>query len=147
MARKAKSRKPPLEQFKIKVTATAVTIGHRAPGLSPLHPNGHADSDIKIEGALDRPVLNRGTAIVCVFCGADVGDTPGGAIGATTAWQVGLYLPREQFADLLIIVAARRLGEVDLQLEGLRRGKGAVRSASFQTELVPCERNHDIDDA
>jgi hypothetical protein len=84
---------------------------------------------------------------VCVFCGADVGDTPGGAIGTTTAWQVVLYLPREQFADLLTIVAARRLAKVDLQLEGLRRGKGAVRSASFQTELVPCERNHDIDDA
>lgn len=147
MARKAKSRKPSLEWFKINVTATSVSVAHRGPGLSPLHPNGDADSDIKIEGALGRPVLNRGTAIVCVFCGADVGDTPGGAIGVTTAWQVVLYLPREQFADLLTIVTARRLAEVDLLLEGLSRGKGAVRSATFRIEPVPCERNHNIDDA
>lgn len=147
MARKAKNRKPSLEWFKIKVRATSVSVAHRGPGLSPLHPNGDADSDIKIQGALDRPVSNQGTALVCVFCGAEVGDTPGGAIGLTTAWQLVLYLPREQFADLLTIVAARQLAEVDLLLEGLSRGRGAVRSASFQTEPVPCERNQDINDA
>jgi hypothetical protein len=147
LATKAKSRKPSLERFKIKVTATAVSIGHRGPGLSPLHPNGDADSDIKIEGALDRPVSNRSTALVCVFCGAEVGDTPGGAIGTTTAWQLVLYLPREQFTDLLTIVTARQLAEVDLLLEGLSRSRGAVRSASFQTEPVPCERSEDTHDA
>jgi hypothetical protein len=87
LARKAKSRKPSIERFKIKVTATAVSIGHRGRGLSPLHPNGDADSNIKIEGALDRLVSNRDAALVCVFCGAEVGDAPGGAIGVTTAWQ------------------------------------------------------------
>ncbi len=31
-------------------------------------------------------------------------------------------------------------------LNGLSRGKGAVRSASFRTEPVPCERGEDTDD-
>ena len=147
MARKAKNRKPSLEWFKIKVTATAVSVVHSDPGLSPLHPHGDADSDIKIEGALDHPVLNRETALLCVFCGAEIGNNPGSAIGATTTWQVVLRLPREQFADVLAIVRVRRLVEVDLLLEGLRRGKGVVRSARFQTEPVPCELGEDLDDA
>ena len=147
MARKAKNRKPSLEWFKIKVTATAVSVDHSGPGLSPLHPDGDADSDIKIEGTLDRPVSNRGTALICVFCGAEIGDNPGSAIGATTAWQLVLRLPREQFADLLIIIAARQLAEVNLLLEGLSRGRGAVRSANFHTEPVPSERSEDTDDA
>jgi hypothetical protein len=40
---------------------------------------------------------------------------------------------------------ARQLVEVDLLLEGLSRGKGAVRSASFHTEPAPCERGEDAD--
>jgi hypothetical protein len=113
-ALKAKSRKPSLEWFKIKVTATSVTVAHRGPGLSPLDPVGAADSDIEIEGTLDRPVLDHGTALLCVFCGAEIGDPPGSAIGVTIAWQLVLYLPREQFADLLTTIAARQLVEVDL---------------------------------
>ena len=143
MARRAKSREPPLEWFKIKVKATAASVAHRGPGLSRIDPDGDANSDIEIEGTLDRPVSNRGTALICVFCGADIGNNTCTAIGATTAWQVVLHLPREQFADLLVIVSARRLVEVDLLLEGLRRGKGAVRSARFQTEPVPCELGED----
>jgi hypothetical protein len=147
LAPKAKGRKSSLEWFKIKVTATGATVGHRGPGLSRIDPDGHADSVIEIEGALDRPVLNRGTALVCVFCGAEIGDNPGSAIGATTTWQLVLHLPREQFADLLIIIATRQLAEVDLLLDGLSRGKGTVRSASFHTEPVSCERGEDTEEA
>lgn len=141
LARKAKIRKPSLEWFKIKVTAAAVSVVHRGPGLSPLHPDGDAGSSITVEGTLDRPVLNRGTASVCVFCGAEIGNNPGSAIGATTAWQLVLCLPREQFEDLLIIIAARQLADVDLLLERLSRGKGSVRSASFHTQPLPSERD------
>jgi hypothetical protein len=147
LARKEKNRKPSFERFKIKVMATAVSVDHSGPGLSPLHPDGDADSDIKIEGALDHPVQNQNTALLCIFCGAEIGDNPGSAIGATTAWQVVLHLPREQFADLLIIIAARQLAEVDLLLEGLSRGRGAVRSARFHTEPVLPERDEDTDEA
>jgi hypothetical protein len=147
LARKAKKRKPSLEWFKIKVTATAISVDHRGPGLSPLHPDGDADSNIKIEGTLDHPVLNRNAALLCVFCGAEIGNNPGSAIGATTAWQVVLRLPREQFADLLTIIIAKQLSEVDLLLEGLSRGRGAVRSASFHTDPVPSERDEDTDEA
>jgi len=147
LALKAKGRKSSLEWFKIKVTATGATIGHRGPALSRIDPDGYADSVIQIERALDRPVLNRDTALLCVFCGAEIGDNPGSAIGATTTWQLVLRLPREQFADLLIIIATRQLAEVDLLLDGLRHGKGTVRSASFHTEPVPCERDEDTNDA
>ena len=147
MARKAKSHKPSLEWFKIKVTATAASITQRGPGLSGPEPDGAADSVINIEGALDHPVLRRDIAFMYIFCGAKIGDNPGSAIGATTAWQLVLRLPREQFADLLTIVAARRLAEVDLVLEKLRYGKGPVRSASFYTEAVPDERGDDTDGA
>ena len=134
MARKPKSRKPSLEWFKIKTTTAAASVGHRGSGLSRIDPEGDADSVIKIEGRLDRPVLNRATAFMYVFYGAKIGDNPGSAIGATTAWQLVLRLPREQFVDLLVIIAAQQLAEVDLLLEGLRRGNGTVRSASFYTE-------------
>jgi hypothetical protein len=146
LARKAKSRKKSLEWFKIEVTATAASISHRGPGLSGPDPEGHASSVIKIEGTLDRPVLKRKTAFMYVFCGAKIGDNPGSAIGATTAWQLVLRLPHEQFVDLLTIVAASRLAEVDLLLDGLRYGKGAVRSVSFYTNPVPYERGDDTDE-
>jgi hypothetical protein len=81
-----------------------------------------------------------------VFCGATVGDNPGSAIGATTVWQLVLRLPREQFTDLLVIITAQRLVEVDLVLDGLSRGTGKVRSASFYTEPVPYERDEDNDE-
>jgi hypothetical protein len=80
------------------------------------------------------------------FRGAETGDDAGSAIGATTAWQLVLRLPREQFVDLLSIVAAQWLVEVDLLLDGVRYGKGAVRSASFYTEPVPSERDDDTED-
>ena len=108
MRKKAKSRKAALEWFKIKVTASAASVSYRGPGLSRIDPDGDADGIIKIEGTLDRPVLKRATAFMCVFCGAIVGDNPGSAIGATTAWQLVLRLPREQFTDLLVIIAAQR---------------------------------------
>ena len=129
------------------MTATAASITQRGPGLSGPEPDGAADSVINIEGALDHPVLKRDIAFMYIFCGAKIGDNPGSAIGATTAWQLVLRLPREQFADLLTIVAARRLAEVDLVLEKLRYGKGPVRSASFYTEAVPDERGDDTDGA
>jgi hypothetical protein len=125
------------------VTATAASVTHRGAGLSGPDRDGNADTVIKIEGAMDHPVLNRTTALMYVFCGGAIGDNPGTAIGATTAWQLVLRLPPEQFADLLTIVAARRLVEVDLLLDGVRYGKGRVRSASFYTEPVPCEREED----
>jgi hypothetical protein len=140
--------KASLEWFKIKVTATAASISHRGGGLSGPDPDGDADSVIKIEGALDHAVLKRATALMYVFCGGGrIGDNPGSAIGATTAWQLVLHLRREQFADLLTVVAGGRLAEVDLLLDGLRYGKGPVRSASFYTEPVPSERRDDTDDA
>ncbi len=92
-------------------------------------------------------MLKRATAFMCVFCGAIVGDNPGSAIGATTAWQLVLRLPREQFTDLLVIITAHRLVEVDLLLEGLSRGAGKVRSASFYTEPVPYDRDKEDVDA
>ncbi len=147
LARKAKRRKPSLEWFKIKVTATAASITHRGAGLSGPDPDADADSVIKIEGALDHAVLKRATALMYVFCGGRIGDNPGSAIGATTAWQLVLHLPREQFTDLLTVIAGGRLAEVDLLLDGLRYGKGPVRSASFYTEPVPLERGDDTDDA
>ena len=146
MRRKAKNRKAALEWFKIKVTASAASVSYRGPGLSRIDPEGDADSVIKIEGTLDRPVLKRATAFMYVFCGATVGDNPGSAIGATTAWQLVVRLPREQFTDLLVIITAQRLVEVDLLLEGLSRGKGKVRSASFYTEPVPYERDEDVEE-
>lgn len=57
MRRKAKSRKVALEWFKIKVTASAASVSYRGPGLSRIDPDGDANSVIKIEGTLDRPVL------------------------------------------------------------------------------------------
>ncbi len=146
MRRKAKNRKAALEWFKIKVTASAASVSYRGPGLSRIDPDGDADSVIKIEGTLDRPVLKRATAFMYVFCGATVGDNPGSAIGATTAWQLVVRLPREQFTDLLVIITAQRLVEVDLLLEGLSRGKGKVRSASFYTAPVPYERDEDVEE-
>ena len=140
-----KSRKPSLESFKIKVAASAARITHRGPSLSGRQSDGDAYTVIKIEGALDRPVLKRATALMYVFCGTKIGDNPGSAIGATTAWQLVLHLPREQFADLLTIVADGRLVEVDLLLDGLRYGKGAVRSASFYTEDLPSEGSDDTE--
>ena len=95
MAHKAKSkiRKPALEWYKVKGPATAVSISFRGPRLSRLDPDGEASSVIKIEGVLDRPVLKRKSAFIYVFCGSQVGDNPGSAIGATTAWQLVLHLP------------------------------------------------------
>jgi hypothetical protein len=51
LALKAKRRKSSLEWFKIKVTATAATVGYRGRGLSRIDPDGEADSVIQIEGA------------------------------------------------------------------------------------------------
>ena len=99
-----------------------------------------------LEQMISNPGSVWGAALRYVFCGAEIGGNPGSAIGATTAWQLVLRLPREQFADLLAVIAARQLAEVDVLLDGLSRGKGAVRSASFHTEPVPRERGEDTDD-
>jgi hypothetical protein len=65
--RKVKRRTTDLEWFKIKVTASAASVSYRGPGLSRTDPDGDADSVIKIEGILDRPVLKRATAFIYVF--------------------------------------------------------------------------------
>jgi hypothetical protein len=143
LARKAKARKSSVEWFKIKVTATSVSINHRGPRLSGPEPEGSADTVIHIEGAMDPAVLKRTTALIYVFCGGAIGDNPGTAIGATIAWQLVLRLPREQFAGLLALIAARRLVEVDLLLDAIKYGRGSVRSVSFYTEPVPSERDED----
>ncbi len=82
-------------------------VGHRGPGLSRIDPEGDADSVIKIEGRLDRPVLKRATAFMYDFYGTKIRDNLGSAIGATAASQLVLRLPREQFVDLLVIIAAQ----------------------------------------
>lgn len=70
---KSKGRRSRVEWFKIKGPATAVSISFRGPRLSRLEPDGEANSVIKIEGALDRPVLKRESAFMYVFCGSQVG--------------------------------------------------------------------------
>lgn len=97
--------------------------------MSRIDPDGDAYSVIKIEGTLDRPVLKQVAAFMYVFCGATVGDNPGSAIGATTAWQLVLRLPREQFTDLLAIITAQRLVEVELLLDGFTRSLSRDRLA------------------
>jgi hypothetical protein len=140
VARKKWSRSSSLERFTITVTAAAASVSVTGPGLTKHEPGGKVDSVIRFEGTLNKPVLKRTTALAYVFCGVDNIPNPGSAIGATTAWQLVLRLPREQFADLLTLVAARRLATVDVLLEGLSRGSGAIRSAGFYTEPVPSER-------
>jgi hypothetical protein len=98
-----------------------------------------------LEQMISNPGSVWGAALRYVFCGAEIGDNPGSAIGAPTAWQLVLRLPREQFADLLTVITARQLAEVYVLLDGLSRGKGAVRSASFHTEPVPRECGEGID--
>ena len=78
---------------------------------------------------------------ILIFCGDF--ENPGAAIGVTTVWQIVLHLPREQFADLLTLVASGRLARGDVLIEGLRRGNGTVRSAWFGTAPVPYDRDDD----
>ena len=124
--------------YSVTVSASSANISHRI--LDPKYDAGRdtVSSTITIEGALDTPVIRRHTALVYVHC-REQGD-PGGAHGVNdTHWQVLVYLPRPQFVDLLMLVAAQRIARVELPTDALRRGSGRVRSAGFHTAHVPSE--------
>ena len=127
-----------LGHFSVTVSASSAYISHRI--LDPKYDAGRdaASSTITIEGALDTPVIRRQAALVYVHCREQ--GHPGGALGVNdTHWQVLVYLPRPQFVDLLMPVAAQRVARVELLTDVLRRGSGSVRSAGFHTAHVPRE--------
>ena len=119
--------------YSVTVSASSASISHRI-----LDPKYDASSTITIEGALVTPVIRRQAALVYVHCREQ--GHPGGALGVNdTHWQVLVYLPRPQFVDLLMLVAAQRIARVELLTDVLRRGSGSVRSAGFHTAHVPSE--------
>jgi hypothetical protein len=122
----------------VSVSASSAYISHRIPDPKYDVGNNPASSHITIEGALNEPVIRRRSALVYVHRRAQ-GD-PDAALGVNdTHWQVLIYLPRAQFADLMVLVAAQRLARVDLLTDALRHGKRQVRSAGFHTTRVPAE--------
>jgi hypothetical protein len=80
------------------------------------------------------------TALVVVFR-SDTAQNLGAAIGATGAWHCVLHLPRDRFAELLVLASVQRILSIDLLLEDLKRGRGTVRSVGFYTKPVPYERD------
>ena len=136
--RKSRGRRADYAHFTITVSAASAFISHSTP--DPKYDAGRdaASSYITIEGAIDTPVIRRQAVFVYVHCRED-GD-PGGAIGVNdTHWQVVVYLPRAQFADLLALVAAHRVASVKLPTDTIVRGRGNVRSVGFHTVPVPGE--------
>jgi hypothetical protein len=122
----------------ISVIASSAYISHRT--LNPKYDVGSspASSHITIEGTLSESVIRRRSALVHVHCREQ--SDPGAALGVNeTHLQVLVYLPREQFSDLMVLVAAQRLARVDLLTDTLRYGKGRVRSAGFHAAQVPAE--------
>jgi hypothetical protein len=126
------------QSFAVRVAASAVRIARQGPGILRDRPDGESDTTLHFEGELDRPVIRMHTASIMVVCG-DVGGNPGAAIGGTTIWHVVITLPRAQFGDLLALAVAQRVAKVELLLEGLRCGKGVVRSVSFASAPIPSE--------
>ena len=119
--------------YSVTVSASSASISHRI-----LDPKYDASSTITIEGALVTHVIRRQAALVYVHCREQ--GHPGGALGVNdTHWQVLVYLPRPQFVDLLMLVAAQRIARVELLADALRRDSGSVRSAGFHTAHVPSE--------
>jgi hypothetical protein len=123
------------------MTVEGASIRVSATGPSNLEPRGEAGSSITIEGALDQTVhkdINR--ALLSVYCRPFAPDNPGAAIAANIIWNLVVDLPRDQFADLVALALSDRLRSVSIGVEGLRRGKGPIRSISFDTAPVPFER-------
>jgi hypothetical protein len=97
-------------------------------------------SSIEITGDLDKAVIRRRRAHVSVYVEDEVVQGPGHAMGTSgDSWSVTVWLPREQFRDLFAIVLAGKLLWIQLAVEALRRGKGAILSAGFHTEDEPEE--------
>jgi hypothetical protein len=62
---------------------------------------GASNTSIQIEGLLDRAVIRMQKVSITVFCRDQNNGGLGTAIGRGTLWPVVVYLPRNQFADLL----------------------------------------------
>ena len=139
-------RKPRIDpvRYKLAVTATAVRVNRTGPGISNMAPEGESGSVITLEGTLDRPVLQeRRAAVLIVFERHEPVGNPGAAIGGSSTWRVVCHLPRPSFADLLALVLAGRLTQVDMLFEKIRHGKGILRSVDFETPPVCSDQEHE----
>jgi len=98
----------------------------------------HGLSVIEVTGRLDRAVIRRSLANVSVYEEDEDVRGPGSALGINAEyWTVTLWLPRTQFQHVVTLAVANKLVRIQLVVEGLRRGKGPVVSASFHSDEEP----------
>lgn len=73
--------------FAVRVTASAVRVARKGPGILRDRPDGESDTTLHFEGELDRPVIRMRAASIMVVSG-DAAGNPGAAIGGSTIWHV-----------------------------------------------------------
>lgn len=133
----ARGTKQTYEFYVVRPEQAAVYVGYsRGDPASARRMQGL--SVIEITGRLDRPVIRRGLANVSVYEEDEGTSGPGRALGVNAEhWSVTLWLPRTQFQHVLTLALVNKLVRIQLVVEGLRRGKGPVVSASFHSDEEP----------
>jgi hypothetical protein len=124
---------------RIAVTEASVRVTRRARGLEGKWYLGECYTSIDIEGALEEPVRRMSTASLLIIC--EENTNLGSAIGGRLNWRSVVYLPREQFGNLMAIILADKLPSVELLLSKLHHGKGPILSMHFGT--APAETEPD----
>ena len=144
MARRKKRTADEFTRFTVAVEATSASVGRLGPDIYTLAPEGEPDSTIDIGGLRDQPVLrDLRRVVISVHCKDGDKGNPGAAIGVNLVWHIVVSLPTPQFTDLLSLVLASHLQSVDVGVQGLRRGRGVVRTIAFRTAPVPFHREAD----
>jgi hypothetical protein len=122
---------------RIAVTGASVRVTRRTRGLDGKWHLGECYTSIDIEGTLDEPLRRMSTASLLIIC--EENTNLGSAIGGRLNWRSVVYLPREQFGDLMALILADKLRSVELLLPKLHHGKGPILSMHFGTAPVEAE--------
>jgi len=141
MARRKKRPVDDFTRFTVAVQAASARISRLGPDIYTLAPDGEADSTIDIEGLTDLPALRDiRRVVISVHCKDGDKGNPGAAIGVNHVWHVVVSLPTAQSTHLLSLVHSGQLQTASIGVQGLRRGRGVVRTVDFSTAPVPFYR-------
>lgn len=131
MTRRTCSNQTQPVQVTLAVAATVILLWRSSASEGYVRPNADTSIEIKGRSTGDRYIEPLET-LLSVSAAKESSQGVGYAHGNKAPWSVECVLPRSQFADLVAIVLAERLEEVEFVFDRLRRHKGLLLSAEFR---------------